>query len=491
MPPRTNHSAPIVTPSFRQRLLLTIGPAMALALVLLGVLVWLVVYGLLTYNAQGALELEIQEIAARVTTAQGTLNAEAYTWNEPHHRFDARHIDPYFVQVFDAKARPLRTSDNIRLFSPDAYPARLLAYQTSEDRLIQRLRTVEVDGNLLYYRTEPVYNTAGNLLGYIQVARYKPDISALMQRTTLYLLLGFAPVLLGLLGLVWWSARRVVAPLEAITAEARAVSAHHLSQRITVPPYADQETIELATTLNNQLARLEESFEEMRRFTADAAHELQTPLTVLLGHVEIALRRDRSPQAYQETLQVLHHEIGNLIRLVRSLLQLARLDREDQTLPTEPVDLVAILRHDATHFRQVAEAKGLYFSLTLPDTAWIDAAPHLIHEVVTNLLDNAVKYTEAGNIHISVHQHKQTITLTVEDTGVGMPEDVRRHATERFYRAPTMDAQGIAGSGLGLSLVAQIVAKHHGRITLTSVPNQGTTVQVTFPAIVQETAQLF
>ena len=472
---------------FRQRLLLTLGPALALALVLLGMLVWVIVYGLLTYNAQVALEIEIQEIATQVLTGQGTLNINAYTWNEPHHRFQSRHIDPYFVQVFDAQARPLFASDNIRLLAPEAYPARLLAYQTTEDQLIQRLRTFDVGGNLLYYRTEPLYNAAGTLLGYIQVARYEPGIAALMQRTALFLLLGFTPVLLGLLALVWWSARRVVAPLEAITAEARTISPHHLNQRITIPPRADQETTELATTLNAQLTRLEASFEEMRRFTADAAHELQTPLTVLLGHVEIALRRERSPEAYQETLTVLHHEISDLIRLVRSLLQLARLDREDQPLPTEPVDLVTVLRHDATHFRQVAETKGLSFSLTLPDAAWIDAEPHLMHEVVINLLDNAVKYTEQGSIHVSVYEDERAVTLAVEDTGVGMPEEVRRHVTERFYRAPTMDARGIPGSGLGLSLIAQIVAKHHGRITLTSAPNQGTTVRVVFPAAVQET----
>jgi signal transduction histidine kinase len=317
------------------------------------------------------------------------------------------------------------------------------------------------------------------------VARYDPGISAIMKRTTYFLLLGLVPAWLGLLGLVWWSARRVVAPLETITREAQSLAPVHLGRRITIPPVADQETRLLASTLNNQLDQIEEAFEEMRRFTTDAAHELQTPLTVLLGHVDVALRRERSPEAYQEALKILHAEIEGLIRMVHSLLQLARLDRGEQNLLTEPLDLVSVIYNEAPYFIHQAEAKGVDFNLNLPDHAGIEGQPDLIQKIVINVFDNAVKFTEAGRINVEVEVSRQsgTVKLTVEDTGIGMSDVVCRHATDRFYRAPKADARRIPGSGLGLAIVHQIVIRHQGELKIESEPGRGTVVQVTMPSL--------
>jgi signal transduction histidine kinase len=233
--------------------------------------------------------------------------------------------------------------------------------------------------------------------------------------------------------------------------------------------------------MNDQLVRLEQAFEEMYRFTANAAHELQTPLTVLRGHVDVALRRTRTPQAYQETLSLLGLEIDKLTRMVRSLLTLARLDREARVLPDESVDLVRLVELEAEPFEKAARSKGLDFRLDVPNSAVVRGQEDLLREVAANVLDNAVKYTPDGYLEVEIVPDGSFVQLSVRDTGIGMTGEDSVHATDRFYRASSVDTLDIPGSGLGLSLAAQIVARHGGELRIDSVPNKGTCVCIRLP----------
>lgn len=476
---KSHKSTPV---SFRKRLLMTLGPVLGIALILMGVVAWLFAYSWLTYSEQSVLDYEIEEVSRQVVR-RGRIAVERYSWNEPHHRFDAEHIDPYFLQVFDNQGRLLRASANIGFFAPGAYPDRLLAYQTDADRWMQGLRVFEVGNRRLYYRTRAITNRRGTLLGYVQVARYDPGISVIMRRTTWIILAGLIPVLMSLLGLVWWSARRVVGPLEQITREASALSPDHLEARIGVPAESDHETVLLANSLNNLLQRLEQSFDKMQRFTSDAAHELQTPLTILKGHVAVALRRERSAASYKETLYVLREQIEGLIHLVHCLLQLTRLDREDAFADPEAIDLARIVRQSAPFFEKQATDKGLAFNVDLPSEARVMGYDSFMQEVVVNLLENAVKYSDKGEIGVEIVTEDNNVMLYVRDTGVGMQEEVRQHATDRFYRAPTSNVANIPGSGLGLALVAEIVARQKGDLDISSTPGVGTEVRVRFNAV--------
>ncbi len=476
--PNSPKRAPV---SFRKRLLMTLGPVLGIALILMGVVIWLFAYSWLTYSEQSVLDYEIEEVSRQVVR-RGRIAVERYSWNEPHHRFDAAHIDPYFLQIFDNQGHLLRASANIGLFGPDVYPDRLLAYQTEADRWMQGLRVFEVGDRRLYYRTRAITNNHGTLLGYVQVARYDPGISSIMRGTTWIILTGLIPILASLLGLVWWSARRVVGPLEQITREASELSPDHLDDRIGVPAKSDNETVLLANTLNNMLEQLEQSFDKMQRFTSDAAHELQTPLTILKGHVSVALRRERSVESYRETLYVLQEQIEGLIHLVHCLLQLTRLERDNHFAEPEAINLTQIVQKSAAFFEKLATDKGLVFRMNLAEDTWIIGYEGFVSEVVVNLVENAVKYTEAGEIIVEVRKIQDDVILDVRDTGVGMQEEVLLHATDRFYRAPTSNVANIPGSGLGLALVARIVARLKGELNITSTPGEGTEVNVKFGA---------
>lgn len=461
--------------SFRRRLTLTLGSALALALAAFGGLVLLGAWAFMTYSARAHLTSEVGNIAAHVVHA-GRLDLDAPPWDEPHHRFTEPHIDPHFVQVFDAEGRPLRSSANVARLG-DGFPARLLPV-TGTAAGLEPLRTFEAGGVRFYHLTTPLTAPRGRVLGYLQVSRYEPKIGAMLGRLGFGLAVGYVVALAGLVALLWTVGGRVVRPLEAMTASARALSPERLSQRVPVPPDADRETAELGRALNDALGRLERAFGEVRRFTADAAHELQTPLTVLLGHVDVALRRERSPEAYRETLHVLRDEAEEMVRTVRGLLTLARL--EGAAHPPEPVDVGRIARDEADAARSRAEAKGLTLTVAADAPTGVTGHPALLREAVRNLLDNAVKYTDRGEVRVRVTRRDGHVALVVEDTGVGIAPEHLPHVTGRFWRADGV--QHLPGSGLGLSLVEQVAAHHGGALHVRSEPGIGTHAELVLPA---------
>lgn len=464
-------------PPFRTRLTRRLGGGLALALATIGVAVWFSAALLLRHQAREVLQTEIATVQSEILADDGRLHPERYSWSEPHHRFDSEHIDPYFLQVFDASGTLLRASDNVALFSPGAFPTERL-YVNTPPALFSRLTTFNAGGHHLYRITEEVNTASGATAGYIQLSRYAPMLRRPLRRLAISLFLGLSIVLAGLLALVWTVGGRVVRPLERITSSADGLSAQTLSERVPVPDDADREAAALARTLNEALERLDRSFDEMRRFTSNAAHELQTPLTVLTGHIDVALRRERDPEAYRETLRVLRREVNGLVGTVRGLLALARLDGGGAGLPTETLDIAAIVRIEVEAARAAAVAKGISLEVGAAGPAMARGNETLVREVARNLIDNAIKYTSAGGVEVSVSSTDTEASLVVADTGIGI--DFPEQATARFWRSDAV--QHLPGSGLGLALVERTVSAHGGRLTFERRPQGGTRVEAVFPA---------
>jgi signal transduction histidine kinase len=468
--------------SFRARLVVAQTAALSVALVVLAGIVWLFAFALLNYNARVLLIAEIDDVLPLIVTDDGLLDPEGYTWDEPHHRFEGPHVDPYYLQVFDADGVLLRASDNIAYFWPYSYPDLVLAAPPDDGRLIQALQTFRADDFLLYYMTRPVMRPSGETIGFVQVARREPGIGNQLRTIALFLLAGLLVTLTGLSWITWWVGGRVLRPLAAITSSARRISPEDLNQRIPIPAGSDAETAQLAGTLNVLLERLESSFDEMRRFTANAAHELQTPLTVLLGHVEVALRRPRDPEAYRETLGLLRGEIEQLIRLVHGLLLLARIESEGRQVPLEPVDPGRLLQEEADRLRPRLDGTAVCLSVDDRGSVGALANSELLREVLFNLLDNAAKFTPAGEISANCYHADGLSVIEVRDTGIGIQPAAVARVTERFFRDGAAQAMGIPGSGLGLSLVDEIVTRMGGDVQIVSAPGGGTLVRVRLPA---------
>ncbi len=465
--------------SFRRRLLVALGVGLAAVLLVLGIIVWVVVYVSLERSALDVVQAEIDEVASHIL-AGDELNLDGYIWTEPHHLFAESRINPHFLQVFDSEGRILRESVNVDLLGTDVYPDSVIPSRAS---LITR--SFRVGSHNLYSLSQPVLTAGSDTAAYVQVARFDPGILRTMRNLATVLTIGLVAVLGGLLWLVSTLTDRVLRPLTKMTDEAERISPEHMGQRISVPERADRETTVLAQTMNTALDELEHAFENMRRFTSDAAHELQTPLTVMRGEVDVALRLPRSTDEYIVTLTHLRSEVEGLIRAVRSMLLLARIDQQLGHPSTDQVDFSTIVLGEIQAHAEAAELVGLTLDSDVEEDAICCGHGELLREVVANILDNALKYTQTGSVRILARQISRSVLLEVADTGVGIaPEDIDR-VTERFFRAYQADGLSPPGCGLGLSIVRQIVEWHGGGLEIESDPGRGTTVRVTLPSSCQ------
>ena len=251
----------------------------------------------------------------------------------------------------------------------------------------------------------------------------------------------------------------------------------------------------LAATFDEMLDRLEESFEQQKRFFADASHELKTPLTVLKGDVDVALTRPRSPEYYQDTLKRVNSTTDRLTALVQELLLLSRADSNRMLLRPELFNLVNLLTREVAAFMPKAIDKRIALHLDTPDTLLIEADRAKLSRLFTNLIDNALKYCRPDDsITISAGLNNEEICVMIADTGPGIHPEHLPHLFERFYRVDKArshaiasdagsdtDGDGNSGAGLGLSIVQWLAQAHHGRVEVDSQLEQGTTFTVWLP----------
>ncbi len=280
---------------------------------------------------------------------------------------------------------------------------------------------------------------------------------------------------------VWFLAQRALAPLKRMTKAASNISSQDLSQRVPVPKTHD-EVGELSVTLNRMLGRLQETFETQRRFTADASHELRTPVTAISGHASYLLRRTSPTPEQTESLGIIRGEAQRMSKLVNDLLELARADA-GLTVKREPMNLVEVIEAVAKELAPVAGHASIRAFSPQP-LLEVSGDAGRLKQVVLNLVQNALN---AGSSEISVsllHQGKWA-QLEVLDNGPGIPEKAIPNLFERFYRVDGARSTRGNGSGLGLAIVKWIVEQHGGTVSLESKVGEGTVFTVLLPALEQ------
>ncbi|MEP6668391.1 MAG: ATP-binding protein [Chthoniobacter sp.] len=284
----------------------------------------------------------------------------------------------------------------------------------------------------------------------------------------------------GLLG-GWWLVTRAMRPVEEISATATRIAAGDLSQRISTDE-ADSELGQLAGVLNTTFARLDSLFAQQVRFTADAAHELRTPVAVMLTQTQSALARERPGAEYRETLEACQRATQRMRRLIESLLELARFDAGQESLRRDACDLAKIAGDCLELIRPLAAARRIQIHADLPAAPCRGDAERLA-QVVTNLLSNAIDYNrEDGEIHVTTSGADGIATLTVRDTGTGIAPNDLPHVFERFQRGDKARTAAAGHSGLGLAITQAIVNAHGGSIEAASEAGAGATFTVKLPA---------
>ncbi|MEW6665731.1 MAG: heavy metal sensor histidine kinase [Thermodesulfobacteriota bacterium] len=322
---------------------------------------------------------------------------------------------------------------------------------------------------------------AGRLVNLIQVGMSLEIAEATRRRFLMILAAVFPLALLVAGGGGWLLARRALGPVDRMAVTARRISMENLTERLSDPGAGD-EVSHLAQTLNEMLGRLQDSFRQVRQFSADASHELQTPLTILKGEIEVALNAPRTPEEYRRILKSALEEVDRLARLVEGLLLLARADAGVLRMDRKAVDLARLAEEAFGQGRILAEARGVRLSLDPVEPVPIEGDGERLGRVLLNLLDNAIKYTPAGGrVTLSVGRDKGFAFLKVEDTGIGLSPEEQEKIFERFYRSAEARSGGEGGAGLGLCIARSIVEAHGGSIAVKSTPGSGSSFTVFLP----------
>lgn len=277
-------------------------------------------------------------------------------------------------------------------------------------------------------------------------------------------------------------AGRVLAPIRSITRKAEEISADNLSERLPSGE-GDDEITRLVSVFNQTFARIEDSFTRLRRFTADASHELRTPLTAIRSIGETALHAPDGQVDCREAIGSILEESDRLRQLVDSLLVLSRADSGENVLLRENIDLVELARETAEFLNVLAEEKHQAITISAKDNVAVQIDRASVRQALTNLLDNAIKYTPpGGNIRISVGiTGSDEAFIEIADCGIGIPEDDLQRIFDRFYRVDKGRSREMGGTGLGLSITKWAVESNGGRIEVESVINQGSVFRVLFP----------
>ena len=311
----------------------------------------------------------------------------------------------------------------------------------------------------------------------IQVALSEAQMWDEIGQLRLILIFGL-PLAVALAGLGGYTlATRALAPVERMTERARSISAERLGDRLPVE-HPDDEMGRLAVVFNQTLARLQESFDQMRRFTSDVSHELRTPLTAIRSVGEVGLRGQKDEGAYRGIIGSMLEEADRLAGLVDRLLTLSRAEMGQASLVREPVDLAALAADVVAHLGVLAEERRQTIALDREGVGQAQADRQVLRQALINLVDNAIKYTPVGGqIRIRVVDTPTDVICDVEDTGPGVAPEARAHIFDRFFR----DGDGAPGAGLGLSIAKGAVEANGGRLTLHSASSQGSTFRLTMP----------
>jgi two-component system OmpR family sensor kinase len=387
-----------------------------------------------------------------------------------------------FIEAYNQYGRPIGKSTNLgtadipTVLEQRGLPRRLPAVG---DWGIAQGAT----GRLLVVRVP--LRAGSTLEATVDVAESLASMDAVLARFRRFLLIGLA-VALAFIALASLSlARAALGPIGHITQAARDIGSEDLSKRLNWTGRADEVGL-LARAFDDMLARLESSFARERRFIADASHELKTPLTVINANAQMLARWGaRNPDVMAEALATIEAESATMARVINAMLTLAKTD-DPAALTLEPVDLRRIVTDAGNALQTSAHAKGLVLRVDAgpgESPVLVRGEPGLLRQLVTNLADNAIKFTQQGGVTLSLEAHDGIAHLAIADTGPGIPPDALPHIFERFYRADPARSRNVEGTGLGLAVVQNIIRVHGGDIQVHSRPGQGTCFDVTLPLL--------
>ncbi len=468
----------------------------------------LILFSVLVYSFIGAnLWVRVQDDAARqalIVSKTVTAQIQRDVFVVPLNPFSAQlgELDFYAsgigVQLVALNGQIVDQSQNLKKAStvvPD-YQKSLASIRQGTNH---RYYTTFLDGPVLVYSV-PIWKF-NKIVGAVQIIQPVAHVQNTLSEIARYLILGTALslILAALVGA--YLARRALAPINTITQTASNISrTKDLGQRLTIPNDAS-EVGQLAATFNSMLDRIQTLFRTQERLIADVSHELRTPLTTVQGNIQLLRRMAvtmpstagqlaMGDNMLQEVLGEVESEATRMGKMIGDLLLLAQADSGALRLQMGAVEMDTLLLEVYRQAKRIVElrkdADQLDVRLGSEDQAIVWGDRERLRQLLLNLADNAIKYTPAGVITLSLENTEGWVKVTVRDTGIGIQPDNQPKIFDRFYRTDKARSRELGGSGLGLSIVQWITQAHKGHVTVESTPQAGSTFTLWLPAFSQE-----
>jgi len=399
-----------------------------------------------------------------------------------------------FIQVLDESGQIGRKSDNLKNIQ---LPISLGALKNASKGLITFETNRSFENPPLRIVTFPVLEN-NHITKIVQVASSLEDVEDALHTLLLILMIAVPLALLVASLGGQFLANKALKPVDQITQTARMITSKNLNQRIK-PLKVKDEISRLIETFNEMISRLDRSFRQVKQFSTDASHELKTPLTILKGEVEVALRKDRAPRDYEQILKSNLEEINRMSQIVEDLLLLSKADSGEIRLSREDMNLTEILNEVVAQVNVLAKSKNLRIeTANHHEEIHIFGDPLRIRELFLNLIENGIKYTEeGGSIRILLTkdtwaqdgnssgrpqgEQAEFVKVIVSDTGIGIAKEDQERIFDRFFRVDKARSREEGGSGLGLSICKWIVEAHRGEIKVESELGKGSSFIVKLP----------
>ena len=325
----------------------------------------------------------------------------------------------------------------------------------------------------------PVLNDAGDVIGQLPLAISRQESYGILNNLVLVLFIAFPMVLVVLFFASSLAASKAIEPIHQLIKTTSGISDSTIGTRLMLPERKD-ELYELARTMNELLARIEDSMLQQKQFTSDASHEIRTPLSAIRGTLEVLIRKPRDPMMYEEKITGIIKQVDRLDDLLQQLLQLARIESGTTVAQKESIALSVMMSTLIEKWKESAAGKQISIDMDVPANTMISADKVFLEIILTNLVINAIKYGKE-NGHVFIKWHADSNTLAINDDGHGIAPSHLPNIFNRFYRADEARSSSVKGSGLGLSIVKKLTDLQHIVLLAESHQGVGSSFTLQFP----------
>ena len=439
------------------------------ALALFAVLLYVWVAGTLYRHHDVDLREDAQRLADTLNMAAAPL--------ELLEQMEAADTAAPLLMVRASSGEMIFRSSRLAATEPDIGTHAVLTHAAARGATTAEFFTVRLAHGAVRFICLPLERPAG---AYLQLGRSLGDVDELLRVVIIAssVLIPIVIVLTSFGGLA--IARRALAPIDDIGSTLESIQATDLSRRVA-PRTRDAEVTRLSASINRLLDRLQTSFGAMREFTADVSHQLQTPLTVIKGTIDVARNGKTAADDWRRVIEELGEEVDAVSATLQDLRDYALAEVDSVSSRSEPVDLTRVFEEAAEVVRMLAEAHEIACATDIAPGLTVRGNAVRLRQVLLNLGENAVQFTPAGGrIRITATGDERHVRLKVDDTGQGIAPETLPHVFERHFHV--RQAGRTSGSGLGLAIVKRIVEAHRGQVSIHSTVGGGTTVAVTLPA---------